>query len=222
MTKNTQGLHWWLGGKESACQRRRCRFNPWIGKIPWRRKWKPTPVFLPWECNGQRSLAGYNPRGCKESATTEVTSFFHFPPGKPQGVVGCPLNRGRGYLFPAASLAWPIHINYMPGFWKHLSLRDPCLNSLLLLLLSRFSRVQLFCDPIEGSSPGSTVPGILQAKTLERVAISFSNAGKWKEKMKLLSRVPLEVTPWTAAHQSPPSMGFSWQEYWSGMPLPSP
>ena len=78
------------------------------------------------------------------------------------------------------------------------------------------------CDPIGGSPPGSPVPGILQARTLEWVAISFSNAWEWKEKVKSLSRVWLLVTPWTAAQQVPPSMGFSRQEYWSVLPLPSP
>ena len=81
---------------------------------------------------------------------------------------------------------------------------------------------QTLCDPIEGSSPGSPVPGILQARTLEWVAISFSNAWKWKVKVKSLSRVRPSATPWTAAYQAPPSMGFSRQEYWSGVPLPSP
>ena len=78
------------------------------------------------------------------------------------------------------------------------------------------------CDPIDGSSPGSPVPGIPQARTLEWVAISFSNAAKWKAKVKSLSRVWLLATPWTAAYKAPPSMGFSRQEYWSGVPLPSP
>ena len=68
------------------------------------------------------------------------------------------------------------------------------------------------CDPIDGSPPVSPVPGILQARTLEWVAISFSNAWKWKEKVKSLSRVQLLATPWTAAYQAPPSMGFSRQE----------
>ena len=77
------------------------------------------------------------------------------------------------------------------------------------------------CDPIDGSPPGSPVPGILQARTLEWVAISFSNAWKWKVKVNSLSRVRLLATPWTAAYQAPPSMGFSRQEYWSGVPLPS-
>ena len=78
------------------------------------------------------------------------------------------------------------------------------------------------CDPWDGSPPGSPVPGILQARTLEWVAISFSNAWKWKVKGKSLSRVQPLATPWTAAYQAPLSMGFSRQEYWSGLPLPSP
>ena len=78
------------------------------------------------------------------------------------------------------------------------------------------------CDPRDGSPPGSPVPGILQAKILEWVAISFSNAWKWKVKVKSLSRVRLFTTPWTAAYQAPPPMRFSRQEYWSGLPLPSP
>ena len=77
-------------------------------------------------------------------------------------------------------------------------------------------------DPTDGSPPGSHVPGILQARTLEWVAIPFSNAWKWKVKVKSLSRVWLLATPWTAAYQAPPSIGFSRQEYWSGVPLPSP
>ena len=83
------------------------------------------------------------------------------------------------------------------------------------------SRLTL-CDPRDGSPPGSLVPGILQARTLEWVAISFSNAWKWKVKMKSLSCVRLLATSWTAAYQAPLSMGFSRQEYWSGVPLPSP
>jgi len=78
------------------------------------------------------------------------------------------------------------------------------------------------CDPIDGSPPGFPIPGILQARTLEWAAISFSNAWKWKAKVKSLSHVRLFATPWTTAHQAPPSMGFSRQKYWSGVPLPSP
>ena len=78
------------------------------------------------------------------------------------------------------------------------------------------------CNPIDGSPPGFSVPGILKARTLEWVAISFSSAWKWKVKVKSLSCVWLLVTPWTAAYQAPPSMGFSRQAYWSVLPLPSP
>ena len=77
-------------------------------------------------------------------------------------------------------------------------------------------------DPIDGSPPGSTIPGILQARTLEWVAISFSNAWKWKVKVKSFSHVRPSATPWTTAFQAPLSMGFSRQEYWSGVSLPSP
>ena len=78
------------------------------------------------------------------------------------------------------------------------------------------------CDPIDGSPLGSSDPGILQARTLEWVAISFSNAWEWKVKVKSLSCARLLATPWTAAYQAPLSIGFSRQEYWSGVPLPSP
>ena len=78
------------------------------------------------------------------------------------------------------------------------------------------------CDPIDGSPTGSAVPGILQARTLEWGAVAFSNAWKWKVKVKSLSRVRLYATPWTAAYQVPPYTEFSRQEYWNGLPLPSP
>ena len=105
-------------------------------------------------------------------------------------------------------------------FFPHWIVLAPLLRLLLLLLLSHFSRVRL-CDPIDGSPPGSPVPGILQAKTLEWVAISFSNTWKWKVKVKSLSCVRLLATPWTVAYQAPPSIGFSRQKHWSGVPLPS-
>ena len=76
------------------------------------------------------------------------------------------------------------------------------------------------CNPIDGSPPGSAIPGILQARILEWAAISFSNAWKWKVKVKSLSPVQIFATPWTAAHQAPLPMGFSRQKYWSGVPLP--
>ena len=76
------------------------------------------------------------------------------------------------------------------------------------------------CDPIDSSPSGSPVPEILQARTLQWVAIFFSNAWKWKVKVKSLSCFRLLATPWTADYQAPPPMGFSRQAYWSGSPLP--
>ena len=90
---------------------------------------------------------------------------------------------------------------------------------LLLLLLHHFSRVRL-CVTHRWQPTRLPIPGILQARTLEWVAISFSNAWKWKVKVKSLNHVWLLATPWTAAHQAPPSMGFSRQEHWSGLSLP--
>ena len=107
-----------------------------------------------------------------------------------------------------------INIDKAP-YWNH-----DCL--LELAAAKSLQSCPTLCDPIESSPPGSPVPGILQARTLEWVAISFSNAWKWKVKVRSLSHVRLFATPWTAAYQAPPSMGFSAQEYWSGVPLPSP
>ena len=115
-------------------------------------------------------------------------------------------------LFPHKTKGWIVIISVAPGASEWLLLL------LLLLLLSHFS----LCNPADCSPPGSPIPGILQARTLEWVTISFSNAWKWKVKVKLLSHVRLFETPWTAAYQAPPSLGFSRQEYWSGVPLPSP
>ena len=115
------------------------------------------------------------------------------------------------------------HLSYSNVILKTLFIQQIFIVPLLLLLLlSRFSRVRL-CNPIDidGSPWGSPIPGILQARTLEWVAISFSNSWKWKVKVKTFS-VWLLATPWTAAYQAPPSRGFSRQEYWRGVPLPSP
>ena len=108
--------------------------------------------------------------------------------------------------------------SWHPKYLFSLCLHVPCCCRLVaLLLLLSLQSCPTLCDPIDGSPPGSPVPGILQARTLEWVAISFSNAWKWK--VKSLSHVWLLATPWTAAHQAPPSMGFSRQEYWSGLLL---
>ena len=109
-----------------------------------------------------------------------------------------------------------------PGLaYSGFTLHALCFLSSAAAAKSRQSCLTL-CDPIDGSPPGSPVPGILQARTRECIAISFSNAWKWKVKVKSLSCVQLFSTPWTAAYQALPSMGFSRQAYWSGVPSPSP
>ena len=135
----------------------------------------------------------------------------------------------------SSSRAWvpDFHANvFFPGGWKNsqpplqqgvqLSTAAVATAAAAAAAAKSLQSCPTLCDPIDGRPPGSPVPGILQAKTLEWVAISFSSAWKWKVKGKLLSRVWLLATPWTAAHQAPPSMGFSRQEYWSGVPLPFP
>ena len=103
--------------------------------------------------------------------------------------------------------------------WYHLYFR--LLKDTAATAAKSLQSCPTLCDPIDGSPPGSPVPGILQARTLEWVAMSFSNAWKWKVKVKLLSRVRPSATPRTAAFQAPLPMGFSKQEYWSGVPLTS-
>ena len=99
---------------------------------------------------------------------------------------------------------------------------DIFLNAAAAAAAKSLQSCPTLCDPVDGGPPGSPFPGILQARTLEWVAISFSSAWKGKVKVKSLSRVRLFETPWSAAYQAPLSMGFSTQEYWSGVPLPSP
>ena len=105
-------------------------------------------------------------------------------------------------------------------YWSGLPFSSPICIYYAAAAAASLQSCSTLCDPIDGSPPGSPIPGILQARTLEWVAISFSNAWKWKVKVKSLSRVQLFMTPWTAADQAPPSMGFSRQECWSGVPLP--
>ena len=112
-----------------------------------------------------------------------------------------------------------IHVYvWLSHFTVHLKLSQ---HDLLTAYAKSLQSCPTLCDPIDGSPSGSPVPGILQVRTLEWVAISFSNAWKWKVKVKSLSCVRLLATPWTTAYRAPPSMGFSRQEYWSGVPLPS-
>ena len=133
------------------------------------------------------------------------------------------------FFLPAVPLSlpstwsWPSDIRHA---WKSviftLVLTLKIWNATAATAAKSLQSCPTLCDPIDGSPPGSAVPGILQARTLEWVAISFSNAWKWKVKVKSLSRVRLLATPWPAAYRAPLSMGFFRQEYWSGVPLPSP
>ena len=153
----------------------------------------------------QSCLTLYNPM----SHSPWVSSVHGDSPGENTGV-GChALLQG---IFPTQD--------------SNLSLESPALEIAFFTTAAAAAKslqsCPTLCDPIDGSPPGSAVPRILQARTLEWVAISFSNAWKWKVKGKSLSRVQLFTTPWTAAYQAPTSMGFSRQEYWSGVPLPSP
>ena len=118
-------------------------------------------------------------------------------------------------------MGYPLYAPLDSVCWKFLK---ECLHLYLWAAAAAAKSLQscpTLCDLIDGSPPGSAIPGILQARTLEWVAVSFSNAWKGKVKVKLLSHVWLLATPWTAAYQAPPFMGFSRQEYWSGWPLPS-
>ena len=128
--------------------------------------------------------------------------------------------RSRTWLSDWTELNWYIHI------YTHTHTHIDLMISLHFLAAAAAAKslqsCPTLCDPIDSSPPGSPVPGILQARTLVWLAISFSNAWKWKLKLKSLSRVRLFVTPRSAAYQAPPFMGFSRQKYWSGVPLPSP
>ena len=198
-------LSWWLSCKESACPAGDMGSIP--GKMAWWRKWQPSPVFLPGESHGQRSLVGHSStvpqiqlsfwrRRC---ICKLLVMYWDWSGGKLCTQEGLEGGGAWETVFKIQWILWPM--------WK-------------IFLPYRFSPT--LCDPIDGSLPGSPIPGIFQARTLEWIAISFSNAWKWKVKLKSLSRLWLFMTPWTSAYQAPPPMGFSRQEYWSGLPLPSP
>ena len=135
---------------------------------------------------------------CKTPAICSGDYFFFFKSGK--GMV--------------LSVRWMF---LRQNCYPHCKYKQGCLKLSTRILLAApaaaksFQSCPTLCNPIDSSPPGSPVPGILQVRTLEWVAISFSNAWKWKVKVKSLSHVQLLATPWTAAYQAPPSMGFSRQ-----------
>ena len=170
---------------------------------------------------------------------SSCTSFYsHLQPGRGVGdgkgrpdvlrFMGAP-RVGHDWATDWTELNWDnlpgccYHSNRKRGMKTCCRLVDIFSNSNLKLLAAAAAAASLqscptLCDPIDGSPPGSPVPGILQARILEWVAIPFSNAWRWKVKVKSLSPVRLWATPWTAAYRAPLSMGFSRQESWSGVP----
>ena len=129
----------------------------------------------------------------------------------------CGLFEGLEHVFPWVLCS--VLSSYLGERQSHFSLPISLLVDPFAAAAKSLQSCLTLCDPRDGSPPGSPVPGILQAGTLEWVAISFSNAWKWKAKAKSFSRVRLFATAWTAAYQAPPFMGFSRQEYWSGVPF---
>ena len=149
------------------------------------------------------------------SGMSEIAAFPPSPVANIPSALMSPTSSPSSVTLLACSLSAS---SYMPAVVRYYC----TFQGTMLLLLSRFSRVRLCATPETAAHQAPPVPGILQARTLEWVAISFSNAWKWKVKVKSLSCVQPSANPWTAAFQTPLSMGFSRQEYWSGVPLPSP
>ena len=181
--------------------------DPWVGKMSWRREWWPTLVFLPENPTDREAWWATVPRFAKSRTRLRWLSTAQHNTDRVK------LERMFISFWGHRDKQWQRSLNIYKGH----SVRNQ-----IDYAAKSLQSCPTLCDPIDGSPPGSLVPGILQARTLEWVAISFSSAWKWKVKVKSLSRVRPSATPWTAAYQVPPSMGFSRQEYWSGVPLPSP
>ena len=160
------GLPDGTSSEETACQHRRHKrlgFGPWVGKIPWRRAWQPTPVSLPGEFHGQRSLAGYSPWGRNESDTTEALMhpcFFLL----------------YTMIYWENGNIWYTQVNWMnsgASIWSLVQNFIVCCCCLLAKLCL------ILCNPMDCSPPDSSVHGILQARRLEWAAISFSKCSSW-------------------------------------------
>ena len=206
---------------------KRCVFDPWVRKISWRRKWQPHSNILVWkipwteEPGGQQSM-GSQRMGCdwvhEHMPWRHMSWVYHSGWVEGKSVENCVLGR----MWPQEIFVLIPMSTLLHGAYSLTVLIRWVLGQTATATAKSLQSCPTLCDPRDGSPPGSPVPGILQARTLEWVAISFSNAWKWKVKVKSLSSVQLLATPWTAAYQAPLSMGFARQEYWSGLPLPSP
>ena len=151
-------------GKEADSQYRRlkrCGIKPWVGKIPWRRAWTPTPVFLPGESHGQRSLVGYIPWGRRPSTHLCLSAASTLLEEMDVAEEGDFVFNGRGLV-----QRW---------VWLDLPITGSSEGKTAAAAATLLQSCPTLCDPIDGSPPGSPVPGILQARTLEWVAIFFSN-----------------------------------------------
>ena len=153
----------------------------------------------------------------------KITTSIYIPKLYRQFLVGILLNIYKALDYGPHSLpAWPLwlpfplYFTYFPWQSFTVSFSLSFTSAAAAAAAKSLQSCPTLCDPIDGSQPGSCIPGILQPRILEWVAISFSNAWKWNVKVKSLSRVRLLATPWTAAQQTPPSMGFSRQEYGVG------
>ena len=166
----------------------------------------PTPGIYPNSCPLSR--------WCHPTISSSVVPFSSRPQSFPASGFF-----QMSQLFTSGGVFSNTTVQNSQFFGSQLSLYS--LTSLHAAAAKSLQSCLTLCNPIDSSPPGSPVPGILKARTLEWVAISFSNAWNWRVKVKSLSRVRLLVTPWAAAYQAPTSMGFSRQEYWSGMPLSS-
>ena len=159
----------------------RPRFDPWVEKIPWRRAWQPTPVFWPGESHGQRSLVSYSPWGCKELDTTEwLTLSLSFSIGPYTLIITLNVNGlnapTKRHRLSGQMKTWACMHFHLP----HHSFDPPyCMQLFYAAAAKLLQSCLTLCDPIDGSPPGPDVPGILQARTLEWVAISSCNAWKW-------------------------------------------
>ena len=152
-----------------------------------------------------------------QSCVTLCDPIDSSPPGS--AIPGILQARTLEWVAISFSIAWKWKVKVKSLFLSFLN----CTCYLLIYQIRSVAQsCPTLCDPIDSSPSGSAIPGILQARTLKWVATSFSIAWKWKVKVKSLSCILLVATPWTEAYQAPPSMGFSRQEYWSGLPLPSP
>ena len=241
------GFPRWLRGKQTTCQCRRLRLDPWIEKIPWKREWQPTPIFLPEKFHGQRSLAGLPSMGSQTSQTqlnnlTATTTNLYktcrlllwtqglsLNPRRPD--VSSRLSSGCLSLSFHGSLSVdtreifahdldPVYVHVCDSAGKESVCNAGDLGS--IPGLGRFPwRCEQLPTPVfwAGEFHGLYSPwGRKELDTTERPSLSLF----FFTCTRILSHVWLFATPWTVALQAPLSVEVSRQWYWSGLPFPTP